>query len=298
MWNKYKYHISLATAGLCYSALSLFSAILTSQKVDAFTQILWRCLFGAITSLIVMLGVFRQNLLVSGKELKYILSNSLILISGFITFILSIYLGTPIAKAIALVYTYPLSLVPLSLIILRDKPTIKQLIAVSLSLISISLLFEVWKMNNLTQITAGEILAFVNSIFYSAILILGRVIRTKTKLHPTKTISYSLLVMVPLLSLIGFSLNIVGIPILKPVYHLNLPGQSWLGLFGLGFFGTTLAMTFLYVGLAKIKPTVAGLLLLTEPIWVTIWGYLFFSQTMTIWGILGMLGIIASVLLV
>src|SRR3990167_2600854 len=43
MWNKYKYHLSIAAAGFCYSTLSLFTALLTNQKVDAFTQIFWRC---------------------------------------------------------------------------------------------------------------------------------------------------------------------------------------------------------------------------------------------------------------
>ncbi len=298
MFKKYKYHFFLLLAGVCYSSLSLFSALLTGQEVTAFTQILWRAAFGCLTSAIVLTVIFKERLSIRKNDLKYLFINSLILVGGFSTFILSIYLKTPIAKAVALVYVYPLSLVPLSYILFKEKPTAKQLSAIVLSLISLVLLLEVWKIKNLTEITLGEILAFVNSIFSSLIIIFGKIIRTKTKLQPSKTITYSMFFLIPLLWIVGFVLNVIGIPILKPEFSLNFNWPSWLGLFGLGFFGTTLAMTFLYLGLSKIKTTVVGVLLLTEPVWVYIWGLLIFSQTMSLWGILGMLGIIASVLLV
>lgn len=298
MLKKYKHHLFLLFAGICYSGLSVFLVILTKQGVDAFTQILWRCLFGALTSALVLSLIFKKGFYINQKELKYILVNSLILVGAFCTFILSIYLGTPIAKAVALVYAYPLSLVPLSFIFFKDIPTPRQLAAVGLSMISITLLLEVWKINNLTEISTGEILAFANSIFYSGVIISGKFIQSNTKLHPTKTVTYSMLFLVPLLWIIGSSLNLIGIPILIPVYSFHLAWQSWISLFALGFIGTTLAMTFLYLGLSKVKPTVAGLFLLTEPVWVTIWGFLLFNQLLTVWGVLGIIGIVISVLLV
>lgn len=298
MFSQYKYHFYLLASGVCYSSLSLFSALLSGQKIDPFTQILYRAAFGAAGSSLVLLVVFRQSLRISRRELKYLLLNALLLVGGFSTFITSIYLGTPVAKAIALVYAYPLSIVPLSFIFLRDKPTGKQLAALGLSLISVMLLLEVWTIKNPAEISSGEILAFANSIFYSGIVIYGRIMRTRTDLHPTKTVTYSLLFLIPLLFLLGSILNTVGLPILKPVLNFNYSWENWAGLFGLGFFGTTLAMTFLYLGLGKIKPLVAGVLLLTEPLWVTIWGFLIFGQGLGLYGILGILGILASVLLI
>ena len=122
--------------------------------------------------------------------------------------------------------------------------------------------------------------------------------RTRIRIHPTTVVSYSLILLIPLLYGVGFILTQLGIPIIEPVVKFNLPPESWMSLLGLGFVGTTLAMTFLYTGLSKIKPSVAGLLLTTELLWATVWGYLIFQQMITIWGILGILGIIAAVLMV
>lgn len=299
MYKKYQYHLSLLLAGFCYSFLEVFSVVLSKMQVPVFNQVFYRCLFGVVTGSIVFKTVFKVDLKVSRKELKYIFINSLILLGGFTTQSLIFFLGTPIAKGVALIYSYPLSLVILSFLILKDMPTRKQLLALFISLISIGILLEIWRIKNLAQISMGEIMAIVNAVFYSLIIIWGKITRTRIpRLHPMKNTAYSLLFLIPLLITVGGILNLFGLPIIKPDITVSFPIKTWATLLGIGFLGTILPMSFLYTGLSMVKPNIAGFFLLTELIWATIWGAILFSQPLSIWGIAGILGIIISVLLV
>lgn len=114
-----------------------------------------------------------------------------------------------------------------------------------------------------------------------------------------KTVSYSLFLLIPQLWILGFILNqVFGIQTLKPYFTLNLPLISWFTLLASGFISTTLPINFLYSGLSKVKPNIASLLLVTELAWVSILGFILFGQTLTGWGILGIIGITLAVLLV
>jgi len=93
-------------------------------------------------------------------------------------------------------------------------------------------------------------------------------------------------------------MNFSGISVLT--HHLGLlpHNESWLFLILLGLIGTTCSVGFLYAGISKVKPFIAGILLLMEPVGASLLGYFLFGQTLSLWGILGMTGILFSVLLV
>lgn len=298
MLKKYRYHLYLLSAGFFYSTLDLFAVILSKSFVPPFSQIFWRTIFSIVTGVVIFAKIFKVELSISKKELKYVYFNSIILTFAFTTFIIAIFLGTPLAKAIALINAYPLGVVMLSYLLFRELPKKRQVISLVIALASVALLFEIWTIRNVTEVARGEILALTNSVCFAAIIIYGRWTETKIKIHPLKKIAYSLIFLIPNLFILGVLLNLVGINILTPRIRFDFPLSTWLSLAGIGFFGTTLSFGMLYAGISKVKPTTASLLLLTELIWATIWGIILFNQPLSIWGIIGILGIIISVVLV
>lgn len=304
--------MALLASALCYTFLVIASGVFTAQQIDLFNQIFWRLLFGIIFAGALAFGIFKEKFTLNSKELGYLLINSLIFLGGFTTFSGAIYLGTPLAKAVALNYAYPLVVIFLSYFLLREVPTFKQWCGVGLSLLSVFLLIEIWKIKGFewlafgttpqssqvaptTQI--GDYLAFANSWFYGSIIVFGRKMKIETNLNHFKSLFYSHLFMMPMFLLLAFVLSKLGSNFLQPSFNVSFSAFNWLLLLGSAIIGGILPLYFIYYGVSKVKPYVASVLLLTEPIWVFIFGWLIFQQTLTPWSLAGGAGIILSVFL-
>lgn len=299
MFRKYKYHVSLLAAALGYAGISVFATLLTRQNIDAFSQIQGRAFFGALTTFIILKFSINNSLALTKKEFIYLVFSSFLLVGAYTTAILSIFLGTPIAKADALIFTYPITVVAFSYIFLKDIPSLKQIIAIILSLTSAMILLEIWKTGSIGTIRTGEIMALICSVFYSVIIVFGRIISVKTKLPPLKITFYSLFLLIPQLWILGLILDrFFNIQILQPHLTLSLPWVSWLTLLAFGLISTTLPNNLFYIGMSRVKPNVASLLLVTELAWVSILGIVLFGQTLSIIAIIGIIGICAAVLLI
>jgi len=294
----YRNHLLLLGAGFSFSTLAVFSEIATRLHVDGFNQMIWRTIFAAILSIIAAIGVYKQHIQISNLQLKYLLINACLFVGGITTFSLGIYLGSPIAKAVALNYAYPLIVILLSYIFFKETPSIKGWVATFLSLLSVSLLLEIWTINNFFSLNVGDMLELLNSVFFGAMIVYGKKIRNEAELHPFAILSYSYLFTIPLLFALGF--------LLMNVFHMDAIGvpirvltfEQYLSLFGLALFGMVVPMSLIYAGVSKIRAHIAGILLLTEPLWVYVFGMLLFQQNLSFWGIMGIIGIVISVILV
>lgn len=297
-FQKYRYHLFILLAGMSYSSLSIFFAMLTKQGVAVFSQVLWRAFLGAIFSLIIFKIFFKEKVKLEKKDYQYIFINAVIFVLGYTTYAGSIYLGTPMAKAIVLAYSYPIAVVILSYLLFKEIPKKKNLLALILSFCSLYILLEFWKVKSLLQINKGDLLAWLNSFCYGGVIVWGTKMRREIKINPCISLFYTLLIGIPILFILGWGLKLLGIGLYSPVLNINFGLGNWLILIGLGFFGTTLPVTLMYFGMTKLKSYVTSVLLLTEPVFVYLFGLLFFGQTLSLWTIIGGLGILVSVLLV
>ncbi|MDO8618534.1 MAG: DMT family transporter [Candidatus Daviesbacteria bacterium] len=298
LFSKYRYHLALLVAGFSFSFLGVFSVLLTAQGVDLFSQIFYRVLFSAIFSAFFAVVVFKQKLILNLRESKYILINSLAFLGGVTTFSTGIFLGTPIAKAIALNYAYPLTIMALSFWFFKDRPTLKGWAAIVLSLISVWFMLEIWSISSLAVIDKGSILEFANSFFFGFMIVFGRKMRLDLDIHPFRVMFFTFAFLVLEFWVMAFLLNILGITLFKPAINLELKIESWISLVGISFLGSIVPLALIYFCANKVKAHVSSVLLLSEPFWGYILGLILFGQVLTIWGLLGMIGIVLSVLLV
>lgn len=298
MLSKYKYHSLVLLAGISWSTLAILTQYATQGHISSFNQVFWRLLFAASSSLIIAFIFFKSTIVVGRKEYTYLLANGFLFFLGLLTFTGAIYVGTPIAKALALNYSYPIAIIVFSYFVFKHIPSRKNILAVVLSLISIVLLTEVWKINNIMQIHIGDLLAWLNSFAYAGIIILGTKIKRDVKINQFLVLFYtwffSLLFFIPF-SLILRQLNI---PLFEFDLTTHFSNTQWLILIGLGTISSTLPVSLLYYGFSRLKPIVSSILLLSELVCVYLAGIILFGQQLSIYGIIGMIGIVISVLLI
>ena len=297
MFQKYKYHLIVLLAGILWSGLSIFTKVLTDLHVNSFNQVLWRVIFGCVFSLIMAVIVFKQDMKISKKKLLYFAVNSLFLLFGFTTFSIGIFLGSPIAKAVALNYSYPLAVIILSYVVFKDVPSKKNILAMFISLAAVALLLEVWTIKDFASLNLGDIFEWLNSLFFGGIIVWGTKIRKELKPNPFVTLFYSLLIFIPLLFILGSVLSGFGLKTMTPVVNTNFGTWGWLSLLGLGVFSSSLPIALLYFGATKLKSFTSSVLLLSEPVMVVILGALLFGQGLSLWGFLGMALVFVAVLL-
>lgn len=298
MLKKYRYHSAVLLAALSYTSLPVFSTLLTYRQVGPFNQVLWRVVLGSIISFIIAKYLFRQRLSINRNEFWYLIVNTLIFLFAFTTFSGSIYLGTPIAKAVALNYSYPVPVIILSYLFFKELPGKRGFGAIALSLISVFVLLEIWSLESIREIHLGDFLAWINSVFFGFIIVWGTKMRRETTLNPFITLSYTLLFMLLPLFILGTVFSLSGLLLFAPCFDIPLNIDTWLILIGLSLIGTVLPLALMYIGASGLRPYITGILLLTEPVWVYWAGLLLFHQGLSLWGVLGIIGIIISVLLV
>jgi drug/metabolite transporter, DME family len=293
--RRYTYHGYILLAGLTWSTLGVFSQYLVNAEVDLFSQVFWRMVVAIVGSLMMVL-VMRQRTWTQAEEVKYITINALLFVLAYTTFPLAIYLGVPIARAIIIVYTYPLVTVPVSFLILGDKPTKRTYMSMGIMALSLLVLFQVWHVG-FGGISLGDGIALLNAVMAALVVTWGAKIRRETKLPVGTTLFNTFLVAVPILCLFGWILSRLGIELFLPVLEISF-GMAWWYLVGIGLLPTVLSVGLLYAGSKRVAPNVAGILMSSELLWTVILGWLLFGQTLDWATIVGGIGILLAVLLV
>lgn len=296
---RFKYHVSVLLAGISWSTLAIFTKYSVQENIPSFSQVFWRLVISAFSSLLIAIIILKQKPLITDrKSLVYLLVNGLFFFFGFTTFAGAIYLGSPIAKAIALNYSYPIAVVLLSYMVFKHKPSIKNIFSITLSLISVVLLMELWRVKNIAQINIGDVIAWLNSFAFAAIIVWGTKIKKEIKIGQFLVLAYSwffsLLFFIPF----GLAMNFFGISLFQFNAQINFSINAWLLLIGLGTIGSTVPLSLMYYGSSKLKPLATSILLLSEVICVYLAGIVLFGQQVSLYGILGMVGIMISVLLI
>lgn len=288
-------HALAALSALAYAAVPIFAGTLSASNVPVFAQLLWRIALSAAFALAVAVFVLKARLRVTRKELAYLLVNAAFLLGGFVVFIASIALGTPVAKATALNTAYPLFTIILCRLFIGARITARGAGAALLSLGSVLVLLEVWNIAGLLALAPGDALALSGALFYALVIIWGAKLRSESSLNSFTILFYTLLLMLPMLLLVGLLLAPLGIGALQPALHVEALLSCWWSFIGISAVGTILSLSLLYIASSRLNPSTTSLILSTETIWVYILGVILFDQRPSAWAVVGGAGIVLSV---
>jgi drug/metabolite transporter (DMT)-like permease len=297
-FSEARFHLALVLAAFCYSSLVVSTKYLSVHSFTFFEQLFWRVLIGTLISGLILLIMNPKDLRVKKSDLKEYFLSALIFLGGFSTFIGGIYLGTPIAKATALNYCYPLVVVVLAHWWLKEKISFKQIAAVFLSIISALIIMQFWEIKNYTDFKLGELVSLANALFYGLIIIFGRLTQRDNSNNPFQLLFFSHLILLPMVLLECIIFNqFISSGDFRIDFSHTFTISEWLILSFSSLIGGVMPLALIYYGTKKVSSTQASLLLLTEPLWVYLLGLIIFAEKLNLYEILGMFGIILSVLM-
>jgi drug/metabolite transporter (DMT)-like permease len=191
-----------------------------------------------------------------------------------------IVLGVPVAIVALLLYNQPIWSIIFGKIMLKEKITKIKFIAVIISFLGVIILIQPWNIASVGPIQ-GIIFALLGGIFLSLWVVYGRKSGINNQHYVTTAAGYAIFSAIwlflfwPAASLFFHDLNIIRL-------NINILAKSWYYIFIFALAAHIIPHFFFYKGVQKIQASVAGIILLLEPISATILAAIFFAQSISL----------------
>lgn len=286
-------------SGVSFGALPLFITWLTKAGVGVWLQVVVRLVVSIALFAFILLRVSPGNARpTTPRQWMFVAVNGFLMVSAFTTYVLSISLGTPPAKAILLVYLYPVFVALMASRLLGERLTWRRRMGIAAGVLGAAVMVEFWAIRSLGEIRLGDFFALSNSIVYAGVVVLGRRGSVREGMRPLALTMWSFVLGLGWLCLAGVGIGLAG-----------WGGQVFLGLpqtvtlrtvgdfLGIAIFGTAIPYSLMYAGLHRTEAATASVLLLVEPVSVIVMSALFLGQGIGLWqGVGGAIILCAAVL--
>lgn len=279
----------ISGAAVSFSLLPLFFRLLPFDDIGVGVQVLSRLSVGTI-SLLLWNHYSHSNIRVGSIDIKenalFFALNGLVLFAAFTTYNLSIGLGTTPAKAILLIYLNPIFTAIISKIFLKEELSLRKALSILGGVTGIFIAIGFWNVSGLLELKFGDLLALINGVLSSLIVIIGRQASFFRKAPPLITLQFSLTFALVWALCFGIFFSLFSHESVS-IWKFSMTRNNILLLLYLGLFGTTLPYILLYSGLRFIEASVTALFLLLEPIGVFVLQALILREPIFWWQILG-----------
>lgn len=268
-------------SAFCFATLVIFGKIGYSLHLEALRMLTIRFEFGALSLLIFFLITDRKALIPTKRLLTktFVTGLGLYLWQSFMFFKAIEYI--PASTASLILYVYPLMVLIISLIFLKEKFRISSFISVLLILGGCSLVFYDAFMRQISL--TGVIYALVSMVLFSLYLVISQIVMKNE--NPMSSAFY-----IVLFTLCGYMMLNGG----TGLEGITLP-QIGLGLC-LGVIPSAFAIAFLYKGIEKIGAAYFSIFSSIEPVITLILAGVFLGEKIVIYQIFGVILLIAGII--
>lgn len=215
----------------------------------------------------------------------------LLLVYGFVAAVLTflqfggLIFGVPVAVVILLLYTQPLWTIILSFLFLKEKVSLKQIIACVLVLFGVVVMINPFS-QQLNVSLVGVLIALLGGLFLSFWVLLGG-LASKRGTAPVTIKLFEIVLQLVFLALLYPFLVLVFGPKEWFNFSLNWPIFVFVGFILFSFFLQVVRDISLYKGMKKAPLVDVGIILLLEPLVGALLAVLFLGQFLTIEIIIG-----------
>lgn len=178
--------------------------------------------------------------------------------------------GVAIATVVALC-SAPVIVALLSAIILRELPTGRTLIALTIAVFGTGLLINVQPSAQRPDVLGGVLLALLAGILYAINTLVGRKLGSGNRVHPLQTVTIGFLFGALILLAIALPMGLV----------LTYPTTGWLRLAYLGVIPTATGYTLFFSGMRTTTATAASIATLMEPLTSTFIAVILLQEPMS-----------------
>ena len=278
--------MAVIIAAVMFGFTGVFSRFFYNERgIGPMEVTLIRVLVSAAVMLIVLGILARDHLRINRKDIPLMIAFGAFKMGADVTFFYS-QETISLCLSTLLQMTAPYYVMLLSLVIFKEKLTIKKLICICIGTIGCIFVTGILY-GNLTVRAEGILSAILSGVFIGLFTICGKVSNDRG-IKPSTSLFYSMLIATLLtipFSDIGEAVNAVSDPV-------GLGNALALGIL------ITLVPYFLFVWSTQyIEPTVAIVISVSEVVTAAIVGFVLFDEEITAFGIVGMILIMASVVL-
>lgn len=277
--------IYIILAGICWGMIALFVNFIKSLGFDSIQIVAIRCFFAAFLMIIICLIKNPDLLKIKLRHIPYFLGTGILSIAcfNFCYFQALSLIGGASIPAL-LLYTSPIFVMTLSILLFKEKINLQKIIALILTLLG--LVFVTGVLGGGEKLTLIAFLFGIGSGFcYALYSIFGKLIGDK---YSSMTITaYTFIVAA-----------ISTIPVSNVVFEIQklISFEGILCAVGLALCSTILPFLLYTHALKKMDAGKAGILATMEPLVATIVGVLFLDEVLSISKIAGIVLIILSVI--
>ena len=230
--------------------------------------------------------------MIKKKMLFFFIIYGLIGAIAVLTQYIGIVLGVPVAIVSFLLYSQPIWTVFFGKILLKEHITSRKILSVAIPVIGLLCLLKPWDIKSAGPLE-GIISALIAGIFISLWVIWGRKSGLNKQHYITTTFGFAafslawLLLLWPVLNYFIKDQSIVRL-------SLGFPSHYWIYFALFALISGVIPHSLFYKGVKHIHASVAGILLLLEPVSATVLAAIIFSQSIGLNVILGGVLIILS----
>ncbi|MFQ5676148.1 MAG: DMT family transporter [bacterium] len=225
------------------------------------------------------LVVVKKNYRISPQDIPFFITFGFIGAGLQIGQFTGIVLGVPVAIVALLLYSQPIWTTALGRIFLREELTLKKVSAIILAVLGIVILMDPFgPQQKFSSVGLGA--AVCAGIFFSFWVIWGRKSALRDKHFVTTTFGYALFSSLWLFLAYPLVHTFVRDPILTNLRVRQYFEFGW-AVAGYALFAGLLPNLLAFAGLKKVQASMAGVLLLFEPVSAAILAFFFFAQPLT-----------------
>lgn len=196
-----------------------------------------------------------------------------------------IALGVPVAIVALLLYTQPIWTIIFGRLMLNERITRTKITALIIAIFGILFLFKSWDIKNIKSLV-GIISSLLSGVLLSLWVIWGRKSLLRDQHIITTTFGWTGFSVIWLLLLWPFLYVFMDDPNITNL-SFNFPLSYWIYLAGYALIGGVIPHLLFFKGFKLIEASVAGILLLLEPVSAAILAMIFFDQAVGIEIIVG-----------
>lgn len=246
--------------------------------MSSFEQLFFRLAFSVL--ILLSITAYKRRLsLARWNDVSFFVATGFTYAFFALSGLSAIAFGTPIAVAVALVYTQPIFTAMISFATRKERVTIANAAVVPLGVVGAFMVSGLTAAN--AQINLGIVFPIVAGLLYAVYLWLKR----RAPIHEYTPLQLTLNTFLFAIPMLAVAWIIFGIFSAEPLFVgvLTPDLQQLILLFFFAVFSTVLPYGLLnYVSVKEVSPTTEGMLLLGDPLLHTLWAMLFFGQYISV----------------
>lgn len=280
--------IFILIAGILWGTIGIFVRSLNELGLEAMQLVFIRALITAVVLLVGVLIYDRKLLKIKFRDLWCFMGTAILSILFFYYFYFVTIEKASLAVAAVLLYTAPIFVMLMSLVLFKEKLTGKKIAACAMAFAGCSLVAGIFDGGGNALSPTALLTGLLSGFGYALYSIFSRFALNKGYSSVTITVYTFLIACLCMLPFADY--EVIGAAI------ASKPGTAVLGSVGLSLFVTVIPYLLYTAGLTTVNSSKASIMASVEPVMACVVSVAVFRESMSLFGAVGIVLVIAAII--